>query len=236
MELYLLKDMKRGINRIEGELYRHIFKVMRKKEGDVIYLTNGVGTGGEGVVLEVNKNYALVNVENLHHRVKEGIEITLAFPVLKGERSEFIIEKSTELGVDVLVPVIFERSVVKDVKKNRLNRWRRIMESAAMQSLRYSLPVLSAPVSLKEFIMRYRGDIFYGFIESNNFNINISGDVAIVIGPEGDFSEDEIKLLKENGRPFSLGRNRLRAETAAVVSAFLFSFEVYKNIKRKEVK
>jgi len=209
---------------------KHIVRVLRKKEGDILKITNG-----KGVLFDVEINYAndkrcSALVVNAIEKLKPWhyyLHIAIA-PTKNNDRLEWFLEKATEIGIDEITPIICDNSERKVVKNDRLEK---IIQSAAKQSLKFTLPKLNAPVKLNAFInQEFEGKVCIAHCENGIKNsllqtIKPSEKTTILIGPEGDFSVEEIKkCLQKNMIPISLGESRLRTETAGLVAVNSVSF------------
>ncbi len=209
---------------------RHIVKVLRKKEGDTIFITDGKGILFRCEILVANDKKCVVSVKE--HFQKEPLRnyylhIAIA-PTKLNDRFEWFLEKATEIGIDEITPIICENSERKVLK---LERMEKIIHSAAKQSLNYHFPILNPPTSFKKFIkLPIKGQ---GFIaHCGNSKKRLIFDVwkplkhtTFLIGPEGDFSPKEIEMsLSNNYQPVSLGKSRLRTETAGIVAVHSFRF------------
>nr|WP_314289170.1 16S rRNA (uracil(1498)-N(3))-methyltransferase [uncultured Capnocytophaga sp.] len=205
---------------------QHIVKVLRRREGDLVYITNGKGWLFEGTLVLASPKRCEVAIEKatLQSRRSYYLHLVVA-PTKMNERYEWFLEKATEIGVDEITPIICdhsERTVVK------VERFEKIVLSAMKQSLQCYLPQLNAPISSREFFKRQEGDMSAKYIAHCQENEKVlfakalsplPPRITVLIGPEGDFSQEEIAIaLREGFRPISLGNTRLRTETAAVVA------------------
>ncbi|NHF61107.1 16S rRNA (uracil(1498)-N(3))-methyltransferase [Flavobacteriaceae bacterium TP-CH-4] len=202
---------------------KHIVRVLRKKEGDRLYITNGRGWLFDVKIIEANGKKCKVEIASTEkrHRPMHSLHMAVA-PTKTGERYEWFLEKATEIGVDEITPIICERSERKTVKPERLEK---IIQSAMKQSLRTYLPKLNEATTFEEFLEQpHHGLLFIAHCEEEERlelkrRVAPDKDLTILIGPEGDFSRREIQLAYEKGfLPVSLGKSRLRTETAAVVA------------------
>ena len=231
MELFFSRDIEGGICRLDHDESGHCVKVLRHRCGDEISVIDGEGTlyrcriasdshkGVEAMVLEATENWG-GHPYHLHLAV---------CPTKNNDRYEWFAEKACEIGFDVLSPIIGEHSERKILKTQRVEK---ILVSAAKQSLKASVPAVNEPVSVKEFIKASSADglklIAYCFDDENIPRRSIKEvldtydgtDITVMIGPEGDFSQEEARLALEAGFiPVHLGASRLRTETAAVTAA-----------------
>lgn len=202
--------------------FHHLIRVMRTRIGEKVRLIDGEGGEylGELVAIDKLKKTAQVRILSpiLTHR-ELPIKITLAFSPLVDERAnEFLIQKCTELGVNVFQPVLFERT---QKLKTRAERWLKIAREAVKQSGRSIVPQIRELVSFEEFLkMSCSGTRIFGLIDGPPIYTvkDLKGEVVLLVGPEGDLTEREISLLEESGfKGVGLTPTILRAETAAVV-------------------
>ncbi|RIV30504.1 16S rRNA (uracil(1498)-N(3))-methyltransferase [Flagellimonas lutimaris] len=203
---------------------KHIVRVLRKSEGDIVHITNGKGYLFEAEILEPNQKKCKARIISNRKSIPKRYKLHMVVaPTKMNDRYEWFLEKATEIGVDEITPIICDHSERKTIK---LERMERVLQSAMKQSLQTVLPQINPPISCKEFL---ENDISTGFkfiahcqdgekMELKR-KVIADNDATILIGPEGDFSKTEIDLAKEKSYiPISLGRNRLRTETAAIVA------------------
>lgn len=205
----------------------HLCRVLRARKGTRLRLFDGKGTLAEGIVEQVDKKRTMVRVTNITHTpaLRTG-RIILAVSFAKGQRFDWLVEKCTELGVDHIAAVQFDRSV-KLGKDTALKRYRKISISAAKQSKRLFLPHITGPQKLPQtldtLIQKYPQSVLVhgdpqgiSFSERSVLNED-AHDCLIFIGPEGGFSKEELALLKAyKSSGVLINRNVLRIETAAV--------------------
>jgi 16S rRNA (uracil1498-N3)-methyltransferase len=202
---------------------RHIVKVLRKSTGDLLMITNGKGWIFEAEVIIPNHNKCVVSILKSTFETPRPYTIHLAVaPTKMNDRYEWFIEKATEIGVDIITPIICQNSERKIIKTERFEK---ILQSAMKQSLHCYLPSLAPAIRFSEFIkMPQEGATFIAHCEDGEKlkfkdQIEAKKSITILIGPEGDFSPNEIKLaLKHQYIPVSLGASRLRTETAGIVA------------------
>lgn len=210
---------------LDEENSRHIVQVLRMQPGDALCLLNGNGIIGTAVIADAHKKHCMVNVRDLKYIDPPQCSVTIAISLLKNtSRFEWFVEKAVEIGVKRIVPLICLRT---EKQKFRADRVRSILISAMMQSQQAWLPEISEPVQFREYIRgNFDGQIFIAHCrddEHRNPVGNFPGlESTILIGPEGDFSPEEIEAaLRRNFIPVSLGSTRLRTETAGMVAAAL---------------
>lgn len=207
----------------DKEESKHIVKVLRKKENDILFVTNGLGFLFETKIKIASDNKCTVEIVSFEQQEQPQFNLHLAVaPTKMNERYEWFLEKATEIGIQEITPIICEHSERKVIKTERFLK---IIESAMKQSLHYYLPKLNEPISFKEFIKKEQnGQKFIAHCEETDKKslkneLKSNTDCTILIGPEGDFSVKEIQLALDNQYiPVSLGNTRLRTETAAIVA------------------
>lgn len=209
---------------------RHIVRVLRKKEGDLVFITNGLGYLFTAKIILANDKKCLVEIiqsENKPNTKNYFLHIAIA-PTKLNDRFEWFLEKSTEIGVDEITPIICEHSERKVVKMERMEK---IIHAAAKQSLKFNFPKINEPISFQKFIKTsFDGKKLIAHCENTTKSslksiLQKKDNITILIGPEGDFSLNEIQQsLEHNYIPVSLGESRLRTETAGVVAAHSVAF------------
>ncbi|SNR52045.1 16S rRNA (uracil1498-N3)-methyltransferase [Lutibacter agarilyticus] len=209
---------------------RHIVRVLRKQQGDTVYITNGKGQLFTSEVQIANDKKCLVKIVNFEDQEKPWnyyVHIAIA-PTKLNDRFEWFLEKATEIGIDEITPIICDHSERKVLKVDRMEK---IIHSAAKQSLKYHFPKLNEPILFKEFInSTFEGQLFIAHCEETDKKslkneLKPAQETTILIGPEGDFSPKEIEQsLVHDFIPVSLGLSRLRTETAGVVAVHSVAF------------
>ncbi|MBS9463905.1 16S rRNA (uracil(1498)-N(3))-methyltransferase [Flagellimonas sp. 389] len=202
---------------------KHIVKVLRKKEGDLLQITNGKGYLFEAKIITADpRNCKAQIVKDIKSVPKRYRLHLIVAPTKMNDRYEWFLEKATEIGVDEITPIICERSERKVLK---IERMQRVLQSAMKQSLQTFLPKLNPIISYQEFMDKeLEGFKFIAHCdegEKMEFKRKAVADsnIVMLIGPEGDFSKAEIDQAKSKGFvPVSLGTTRLRTETAAIVA------------------
>ncbi len=205
----------------------YLNKVMRVKENEVFSLFNSSGDW-EAKVLSISKSIIEFKIIK-QLRQKENIkkELWLAFSPIKSNYQNFMIQKATELGVTKFLPIIFDRTVVRKINKERLEK---IIIESSEQSNRINLPKIEEPQSLNNFLETNSIDLILTDLNSNNNKIDKSKltekPVCIIIGPEGDFSEDERQeiLAFKGVQPIKINENILRSETAVISAISIINY------------
>lgn len=203
---------------------RHIVRVLRKKQDDTLHITNGKGLLFEVKITIASDKKCIAEIISFEEKSKPWdyyVHIAIA-PTKNNDRLEWFLEKATEIGIDEITPIICQNSERRVVK---LERFEKIIQSAMKQSLKFRLPKLNEPIKFNDFIKQdFEGKICIAHCEEQEKNhlkhsIKPSKKTTILIGPEGDFSLDEIKkALEKKCIPISLGETRLRTETAGLVA------------------
>jgi 16S rRNA (uracil1498-N3)-methyltransferase len=214
----------------DKEESKHIIKVLRKKESDILLVTNGLGFIFTTEISIASDTKCTVKIISFDKRAPSKFHLHLAVaPTKMNERYEWFLEKATEIGIQEITPIICEHSERKVIKTDRFQK---IIESAMKQSLHYYLPKLNEPVAMIDFLkIKKSGQLFIAHCEETNkkslkSELKPNENVTLLIGPEGDFSIKEIELAIENNFiPVSLGNTRLRTETAAVVACHSVVFK-----------
>jgi 16S rRNA (uracil1498-N3)-methyltransferase len=210
---------------------KHIVQVLRMQNGEQLQLTNGKGNLFTAEITDGNRKKCAVKIIQKSEIANRKSAITIAISLLKNTtRFEWFLEKATEIGVTEIIPLICERTEKNAFKFERMQS---ILISAMLQSQQCWLPVLQEPVKLTNMpISKYaNGQMLIAYCENEatkepltNKLINQLTNKLILIGPEGDFTKQEIEwALKNNFIPVSLGNTRLRTETAGVVAAVLLT-------------
>ena len=213
----------------DKEESKHIIKVLRKKEGGILHVTNGLGFLFATEITIASDTKCTVKINSFEKQETPKFHLHLAVaPTKMNERYEWFLEKAAEIGIQEITPIICDHSERKIIKTDRFQK---ILESAIKQSLHYYLPKLNEPISFNDFIKtKNHGQLFIAHCEETDKKslkneLKSNEDVTILIGPEGDFSVKEIQLAIDNNFiPVSLGATRLRTETAAVVACHSLIF------------
>jgi 16S rRNA (uracil1498-N3)-methyltransferase len=215
---------------LNEETSKHIVQVLRMQNGEQLQLTDGKGNLFLAEITDNNRKRCAVTIKQTNNNQPAAANVCIAISLLKNaNRFEWFLEKATEIGVSEIIPLICDRTEKTAFKYERMNG---ILISAMLQSQQIFLPVLHEPVKFGRFISKQFDNtsklIAHCEDETNkvqlHHQINKSSNQLILIGPEGDFTKQEIELaLQNNFTPVSLGETRLRTETAGVVSATLLS-------------
>lgn len=230
---------------ITGEDARHIGKVMRSKPGDEFIVSDGISREALVKIVSIEPGEVVAEIVNdLEPGGEAWLQVTIAQSLPKGDKMETVIQKCTEIGAAAFLPFISERTVVQyDMKKEekRTIRWRKIAKEAAEQAHRSKIPVVESPVSWKELLAAVAGfDLVCLCYEQENgqglhdalqpFVTGLERDksykIAVIVGPEGGFSEAEVTAAVAAGAvSIGLGRRILRTETAAMAALTCIMYE-----------
>ena len=228
IRLFFKENLSDNLNsNLDKSQSHYISKVMRIKEGESFSLFNDSGEW-EAKINEIKKGIVNFIIVKKLKNSENNSEIWLAFTPIKLNYLNFMIQKATELGVTKFIPILSERTMVRDLNSERLNK---VIIEASEQSNRIKLPKLEKLVKFKDFIKLYKDtNIIFGDLNSSNDQIKINKDspVCILIGPEGDFSENERKEILDlkNVKSLKINKNILRVETAAISIISIISFEI----------
>ncbi len=206
---------------------KHAIRVLRLGAGDEIYLIDGVGGWYTANILDAHPKRTTLSIRHVEQGYKKPtyyLHVAIA-PTKNMDRMEWFLEKATEIGIQEITPVISDHSERKDVKLERLNK---VVVSAMKQSLKAYLPKINPTISLRQFFEQIKREeyttqtIAHCAEGQKQYLADIcspAGKYLVLIGPEGDFSENEIaQALSLGYLPVSLGNSRLRTETAALTS------------------
>ncbi|MEM6717757.1 MAG: 16S rRNA (uracil(1498)-N(3))-methyltransferase [Bacteroidota bacterium] len=208
---------------------KHIVRVLRKKEGDVLQITNGKGYVFSAKIILADQKNCMVEVISYEFQEPKNYKLHIAVaPTKMNDRFEWFLEKATEIGIDTITPILCDRSERKVIKSERFEK---IIQSATKQSLSAYFPALQPLTAFSDFINNHTNEqLFIAHCEKDEKQslkqaLKTQKDVTILIGPEGDFSPKEIALALDNNYiPVTLGDTRLRTETAAIVACHSVAF------------
>jgi len=233
IRLYFPKELKANLlSTLSTEQSHYIKNVMRLKPGDIISLFNAMNGEWDAKILNHAKESTEFKVEKLTKNKKLENDLWLAFSPIKKNPLDMMIQKATELGIQKFIPILSERSIVRDMNTKRIEK---IIVESSEQSNRISIPKILKPESLNIFLQNFpkEGKIIFCDINSNNSELknfvskqNNKTPICILIGPEGDFSEKERQSIIDIDQSFSLSlaSNILRAETAAIAAISVVNF------------
>ncbi|MFH2096705.1 MAG: 16S rRNA (uracil(1498)-N(3))-methyltransferase [Bacteroidota bacterium] len=235
MYVFYEPNIQTNIVSLSEEESRHCVKVLRKKAGDSVYLTDGKGKLFEGTLADNNIRGCVINITSVREEYNKRnyyLHIAIA-PTKSHDRFEFFLEKATEIGINEITPIICARSERKTLNMSRSER---IIESAMKQSVCTYKPILNEPVHFNEFIRKTGDSATYiaHCMEGSKTGIQdilpSGNNTIIAIGPEGDFSPEETEAALTNGfTGLDLGKQRLRTETAGIIVCNSFALLAVKN-------
>lgn len=205
---------------LSGDTVHHLKNVLRKKIGDVVFITDGQGNRYKTEIVEIERSKIIAEILDKKYIPQKGsLNLGLAFVPLKGTRNEFIIEKGTELGVRIFFPFISRFSVVRRLNQKKIERFKKIARGAMLQSRQYHLPHIVPCGGLDGLIEKFQ-DFAYVCVADMSGGDEIPlflKSLLYIVGPEGGFTPDEITQFQNGGVGLlNLGENRLRSETAAI--------------------
>ena len=216
------------VDKLDKSQSHYLTKVMRVKENEIFSLFNKNGEW-EAKILGISKNIVEFKTTKQLRQKENTKELWLAFSPIKSNYQNFMIQKATELGVTKFLPIIFDRTIVRKINKERLEK---IVIEASEQSNRINVPIIEDAQDLKSFLKTNSIDLIFTDLNSNSQKINKSKltnkPVCIIIGPEGDFSETEReKILSfESVQPIKINENILRSETAVISTISIVNYVI----------
>ena len=227
MQLFYTADIRGNLAYLPEDESRHLTQVLRRKVGDTIQITDGKGHLFQGNIVEISKKHVVLSIQEQTSQgfPKRDFKLHIAIAPTKNiDRFEWFLEKATEIGIDEITPLIAKRSERTVIKWERLNG---ILISAMKQSLKTDLPKLNETIDFTRFMHNDFSQYDKKFI-AHCMNVEKhplsktyekSQNALILIGPEGDFTEEEVRLAaSQNFVGISLGNSRLRTETAGIVA------------------
>ena len=206
----------------------YVSKVMRIKKSEVFSLFNSSGEW-EAIILDISKNIVEFYITKQLRQKENSKELWLAFSPIKSNYFNFMIQKATELGVTKFLPIIFDRTIVRKVNKERLEK---VIIEATEQSNRINIPTIEEPQSLDSFLNNNKTDLIFTDLNTTNKKIDLnqltSNPTCVIIGPEGDFSEEERdQILNYKGvQPIKINENILRSETAVISALSIINYVI----------
>ena len=216
------------IDKLDKSQSHYLTKVMRVKENEVFSLFNKNGEW-EAKILGISKSIVEFKIIKQLRQKENTKELWLAFSPIKSNYQNFMIQKATELGVTKFLPIIFDRTVVRKINKDRLEK---IVIEASEQSNRINVPTIEDAQNLNGFLKKNSMDLIFTDLNSNNDKIDKSKltdkPVCIIIGPEGDFSESEREeILSFNSvQAIKINENILRSETAVISAISIVNYAI----------
>ena len=229
IRLFFQKSLSINLkDKLDKSQSHYISKVMRIKEREVFSLFNSNGEW-EAKILNISKSLVEFNISKQLRQKEYPKELWLAFSPIKSNYFNFMIQKATELGVTKFLPIIFDRTVVRKINKERLEK---VIIEAAEQSNRINVPFIEEPKSLKKFLDDKKMDLIFTDLNSKINKLDLkkltNNPSSIIVGPEGDFSETEREeILSYNGvQAIKINENILRSETAVISALSIVNYAI----------
>lgn len=212
-----------AIVQLDEDNAKHIVQVLRMQVGEALRITNGQGDVADAIITDAAKKRCTVTLSKVTHYEPAKYKLHLAVAFTKNtSRNEWLLEKATELGVSTIIPLMATRS---EKERIREERWTGILVSAMMQSQQYYLPVLAAPAKFSDVLSQYK-DVPQKLVghcidevprKSLTVAMQAAKETIVLIGPEGDFTAEEVRLCADKGYVgITMASQRLRTETAAM--------------------
>ena len=228
IRLFYSKSLSLNLtDKLDKSQSHYVSKVMRLKEKEVFSLFNSSGEW-EAKILNITKSIVEFNVAKQLRQKENTKELWLAFSPIKSNYFNFMIQKATELGVTKFLPIIFERTIVRKINKERLEK---VIIEAAEQSNRITVPSIEDLQKLKS-LLNNDIDLIFTDLNTNNKKIDLkkltTKPTCVIVGPEGDFSEEEREeILKFNNvQPIKINENILRSETAVISALSIINYAI----------
>ena len=216
------------VSKLDKSQSHYISKVMRIKENEIFSLFNSSGEW-EAKILNITKSIVEFKITNQIRQKENQKELWLAFSPIKSNYFNFMIQKATELGITKFVPIIFERTIVRKLNKERLEK---VIIEATEQSNRINIPTLEDATNLEDFLKSSEMNLIFTDLNSGSKKVDLekltNKPVCIVVGPEGDFSENERgKILSfKDVQAIKINENILRSETAVISAISIINYAI----------
>jgi 16S rRNA (uracil1498-N3)-methyltransferase len=226
MQLFYEPDILTNGGLLSPEESAHCIRVLRHNTGDFIHIIDGKGHLYEGKIEVASSKACSVKISELKSQPPATVQCHIGIaPTKNSERTEWFLEKSTEIGIECITPIVVKNSERKTIKPSRLEK---VITSAIKQSGSYWRPILNELTSFHDFIKtpfegaKYIAHCHNGHEPHLKNALQKGNNALVLIGPEGDFSNEEVELaIKQGFKPVSLGTKRLRTETAALVACHI---------------
>ncbi len=227
-------DGQQKVLTLDEATSKHCIQVLRMQEGEALLLTNGKGLKVHATIVAADRKRCGVKVEEREQVPARPHAFALGIAFTKNNsRNEWLLEKVTEMGTEAIFPLITARS---EKEKFNAERYKSILVSAMLQSQQCHLPVLHEPLAVKKIttvLPAYERRLIAHCLDTEQRTgiasiLTVAGNTLVLIGPEGDFTKEEVTLCIDNGfQPVSLGINRLRTETAGLYACTVFNALTY---------
>ncbi len=228
IRLFFSKSLSLNLtDKLDKSQSHYIFKVMRVKENEFFSLFNSSGEW-EAKITNISQSIVEFTITKQLRQKNNTKELWLAFSPIKSNYLNFMIQKATELGVTRFLPIIFDRTIVRKINKERLKK---VIIEAAEQSNRITVPIIEESQKLKSFLTNDM-DLIFTDLNTTNTKIDFkkltTKPTCVIVGPEGDFSEEERgEILKLNGvQPIKINENILRSETAVISALSIINYAI----------
>ena len=229
IRLFFPKSLSINLSdKLDKSQSHYVSKVMRVKENEVFSLFNSGGEW-EARIISISKSIVEFKVTKKLRQKENPKELWLAFSPIKSSYFNFMIQKATELGVTKFLPIIFDRTIVRKINKERLEK---IIIEAAEQSNRIQVPNIEEIQNISSFLDKNDVDLIFTDLNSNNNKLDLkklsNKTTCIVVGPEGDFSESERKeiLSYKGAQAIKINENILRSETAVISAISIINYAI----------
>ncbi len=236
LRFFYVDDFANKMIQLDEDTSKHVISVLRMQRGEELLLTDGKGSKAKAFIVDDNRKRCMVEVSSVETEEEKKPKITIAISIIKNSsRFEWFLEKATEIGINEIIPLLCERTAKE---KFRYDRMKNILVSAMLQSQQKWLPHLHEPTTFEDLLVEEKQQQKFiahclpeqktQLSEAYSFTIDHSQDPPLIthpssiilIGPEGDFTPNEIEqALQVNFLPVALGNTRLRTETAGIVAA-----------------
>ncbi len=202
---------------VTGEEFHHSIRVVRARVGEEVEVFDRAGNAAKGIVESIERDSATIRMGEALPSRESKLAIHLAMAIIQLEKFELVLQKATELGVRTIIPLESERVELRRERyANKFERWEKIVFEAVKQSGRTLVPRIEPPTSFDEIVKRNGVKVLFD-ADAEPGVLNVVDEVTLLIGPEGGWSDDELRLARDQHCVFQrLGPRRLRAETAAL--------------------
>ncbi len=226
LPFFYFPNLDNQIIQLDEDTSKHIINVLRMQKGEQVLLTDGKGRKARAAIIDDNRKKCVVDISSIETEEERKNKVAIGISLIKNaSRFEWFLEKATEIGVSGIIPLICTRT---EKEKFRHDRMQHILISAMLQSQQCWLPVLHEPMGFEKALqLPFEQKFIAHCIDGEKQKLPIVShqqSALILIGPEGDFTPEEIELsLQKSFLPVSLGNTRLRTETAGIVATALLS-------------
>ena len=205
---------------VAGEEFHHSIRVVRVRVGEEVELFDRAGNAARGVVEVIERDHAVIAADDALPSRESPLSVHLAMALIQLDKFELVLQKATELGVKSIIPLVTERVELRPERySGKTERWNKIVFEAVKQCGRALVPKIEAPANFRDVLTR-RGTKILFDADAEAERVHALQEVTLLIGPEGGWSEEELRLVRDRPDVFieRLGPRRLRAETAAIAA------------------